>query len=304
MTDFLPGAVPPEKLRQQAWKYYFVFLAWPVYLWLLPGIFSFLGWFSVIFMIFPGIFLFTWVGFLMHECWHKYVPNLSNTFFYNAFALMLFTDPQLYRLIHGHHHSEVNTYRDIEFHPLGEIKSLGWRRIYHFFEIVLGIAFIVAFTSRQVPKDERYKSKYRHSILAGSVAFWAVFLGGLGWLSHWAFGAGWRDIVLAYAVFIWICSVALHHSQLVEHGNLIAEGDWNQRNLKTRNLRSATLLERTFLFLTHSDAREHVLHHTKVTVHSRVFPGILPMPEEAVYISLREYSVILLDMLMGRPSAK
>jgi hypothetical protein len=89
----------------------------------------------------------------------------------------------------------------------------------------------------------------------------------------------------------------LHHSQLIEHGNLIAEGDWNVRNLLTRNLKANGILEKMFLFLTHGDSREHVLHHTLVKVYSRPFPGKIPMPEKAAYINFKNYLSIIWGML-------
>lgn len=55
----------------------------------------------------------------MHECWHGYVPNIPSKKFYNIFAYMLFTDPQIYRIVHAYHHGMVHSWEDTEFHPLG-----------------------------------------------------------------------------------------------------------------------------------------------------------------------------------------
>ncbi|MBC2579208.1 hypothetical protein HGI79_02595 [Clostridium sp. DJ247] len=73
----------------------------------------------------------TWLGFLMHECWHKYVPEINNKVFYRIFSWCLLNDPQVYNLVHGIHHSKVNSWEDIEFHPLGKIKNSLLRRIYN-----------------------------------------------------------------------------------------------------------------------------------------------------------------------------
>ncbi len=91
--------------------------------------------------------------------------------------------------------------------------------------------------------------------------------------------------------------VIRNHDQLVEHGNLIIQGDYNQRNVGSRNLRNDTICQKLFHFLTHGDTREHVLHHTLVAVNSRPFPGRIPMPSNAVYISLRDYAGILWEMI-------
>lgn len=300
----MTGEITAEEIKGLAWRFYFALIAWPVYLFFLPAVYARWGAFSFLFMIFPGLYLFTWVGYCMHECWHKFVPNLPNGALYNLFAWMLISDPQLYRLLHGHHHSEVNTYEDREFHPLGEIKSLPVKRGYHFFEIIFGIAFIVAVSTFSIPRHPRYRDKYRLSSLLLSMVIWLVFLGMLGWLSRMVFGVTWMQIAISYLFTLWLSSFFLHHSQLVEHGNLIVAGDWNQRNIKTRNFRRQTLLEKTLLFLTHNDSREHVLHHTITRVYSRPFPGRLPLPPGAVYISAREYLSVLWDMLSGRNSIK
>ena len=86
----------------------------------------------------------------------------------------------------------------------------------------------------------------------------------------------------------------------MEHGNLIVEGDFHRRNMRSRNLKPSGIAEKLFLFLTHNDSREHVLHHTLTNVYSRPFPGTVPLPEGAVMITLREYFQILQRMLAGR----
>jgi hypothetical protein len=107
-------------------------------------------------------------------------------------------------------------------------------------------------------------------------------------------------IVALYILIFWLGSFFLHQSQLIEHGNLIVEGDFFRRNTQTRNLKRSGIMERIFLFLTHNDSREHVLHHTKTAVHSRPFPEIIPLPEKAVSISMVDYIRILSGMLIGK----
>ena len=130
-------------IRGQAWKYYFVMLAWPAFVFAFPLALARLKFFAIVPLVFPGLYLFTWVGYLMHESWHSYVPNVANPFFYNLFSLMLLTDPQVYKMLHGHHHMEVNSWDDREFHPAGKIESSAWRRLHNFFEIAGGVAFLV-----------------------------------------------------------------------------------------------------------------------------------------------------------------
>jgi fatty acid desaturase len=291
--------IAEARIRKLSVYYYLVMILWPAYLLFLPPVFVHLGGWVILYMIFPGLYIFTWTGYLMHESWHKFVPNVNNSFFYHLFALMILSDPQVYHIIHGSHHAQVNSYADAEFHPLGEIKPRGLRILCHWLEAVFGVAFLVGVASLTVPRDPRFAKKYRAWKLPVAALSWAVFLGGLGFLSHLIFGVAASKVLLSYALSFWLGSFFLHQSQLVEHGNLIVEGDFRQRNARTRNLKPSGIPEKAFLFLTHNDSREHVLHHTMTTVHSRPFPGVIPLPENAVSITMGEYFMILWRMLTG-----
>lgn len=291
--------IPEARVRKLAIYDYLVLILWPLFLFLLPPIFNFSIWLAMLYMIFPGLYIFTWVGYLMHESWHKYLPNVSNSFFYNVFALMLLSDPQLYDIVHSTHHGQVNTYEDAEFHPLGQIKSRGLRILHNWLEVLFGTAFLVVAANLTVPFNPLYTKKYRWWKLPVSTAGWVVFFGGLGWLSHLVFDVSAGRVFLSYGLSFWISSFFLHQSQLVEHGNLFVEGTFRERNLYTRNLSPAGAPEKIFLFLTHNDSREHVLHHTHTRLHTRPFPGLIPLPEGAVWITLGDYVRILGRMLAG-----
>jgi fatty acid desaturase len=292
--------ISEKEINSQVWKFYFIMFAWPVYLFVLPYVFSKIGWWSVLFMIFPGVYLFTWLGYLMHETWHKYVPTINNEKLYCVLSWMLLTDPQIYKILHGFHHSQVNTWEDNEFHPLGDIKNRTLKVIYNAAEIFLGIAFISLAASFILPRHPKYRSKYKKTTSITAVVIIALYLGVVGAASHYLLGAGIKAIIISFLVSIWINSFFLHHSQMIEHGNLIVEGDYNKRNVMTRNLNDKGFVERIFLFFTHGDTQEHVLHHTLVGVYSRPFPGKVPMPENAVYITIKDYMRILGQMLLGR----
>lgn len=292
--------VSESRIKRQAVVFYCVLLLWPAYLFFLPYMFARFGYFSLIYIIFPGAYLFTWVGFLMHESWHKYVPDLNHAFFYNAFALMLPSDPQVYYLVHGYHHSQIHSYQDMEFHPTGEIKSRTGRIVLNWLEFFLGAAFLEVAASLQVPRDRRFAGKYRMGKLVSSILAISAFLGGIGFLSAFAFGVTPFQIVIPLAISLWFNSFLLHQSQLVEHGNLIVEGPFRERTLWTRNLAPAGWAEKVFLFLTHNDSREHVLHHTMPSYYLRPFPGVVPLPGNAVYITFRDYWGIAARMLAGK----
>ncbi len=296
--------ITSEEIQRQARNYYLVLTGWCLYLLLLPGAYAAWGWPSLGLVLFPGLYFFTWMGYLMHEAWHKYVPNVPNLFFYQIFAYLLLTDPQIYRLLHGHHHAEVNTYDDREFHPLGRINNRFGRMVYQFLEITLGVGFVLLMSLIAIPRHPRYAAKFRLSQTLLTVLVTAVIFTSLGLLSHFLFQATVVQILIPYALTYGLGSMLLHHSQLVEHGNLYVEGDWQQRNIKTRNLRAHTWLEKLFLWMTHHDAQEHVLHHTQTRIYGRPFPGRLPLPEGSVVISLGDYLSILGDMLLGRDSVR
>jgi hypothetical protein len=292
--------IAESRIRQLAVQYYAALLLWPVYLFLLPAVCAHAAWLGAVYLVFPGVYLFTWVGYLMHESWHKYVPNVNHGFFFNALGLLILSDPQLYHLVHGSHHSQVHTFGDAEFHPLGEIRNRALRIVYNWLEFGLGVAFLIIVASLSVPRDPRFAAKYRWWKLPLSMLGWTLYLGGIGFLSRLAFGVTLAQIASSYVLTFWLNSFVLHQSQLIEHGNLIVEGTFTQRNVRTRNLKAAGLAERVVLFFTHNDSREHVLHHTLTKVHSRPFPGVVPLPPGAEQITLRDYAAIAGRMLCGR----
>jgi fatty acid desaturase len=294
--------IEPEEVQRQRWKFYTAALAWPAYLLLVPWAFAELGLPALALAVFPGAYLFAWIGYLMHEAWHRLVPGLPNELLFTVYSWMLVTDPQVYRLVHGLHHSEVNTWDDVEFHPLGEIRSRPLRVLYNAAEILLGAVFVQMVTSIVVSRRDTFSDRYRPAGLLAALAAWVAIFGGIGWASAALFGVSAVEVVVPTALTVWLGSLLLHHNQLVEHGNLIVAGTWEERNGRTRNLRCHTLPERAFAFLSHHDSREHIHHHTMARVYARPLPGRVPMPPDAVYISLRDFLGVLADMLAGRPS--
>jgi fatty acid desaturase len=289
-----------DEIRSQAWKFYFAAVAWPLYLLVLPWFFAHFGIWSILLMVFPGIYLFTWVGFLMHECWHAYVPNIASKKFYSLFAYMLLTDPQIYRIAHAYHHGMVHSWEDTEFHPAGYIENKRKRQLYNLLEVVLGIAFLSVVASWTVPHHPKHKVQYRFTKALASLVILAAFIGGLVAAAHFVLGGSLFQIAVAYVLTIWINSFFLHHSQLVEHGNLIVKGNFTQRNAWTHNLNDKGKAEKVFLFFTHGDSREHVLHHTLTSIYSRPFAHRVPLPTTAVYINLKDYLGVLKRMLQGK----
>src|SRR5262245_3429352 len=91
LTEATMPTLPEAWLRRQAWKYYVVLCAWPSYLFIVPYVYDTFGGWAVLFSIFPGVYLFTWLSVLVHEAWHKSTPNIPHTLFYHLFSWMLVT---------------------------------------------------------------------------------------------------------------------------------------------------------------------------------------------------------------------
>ena len=126
-----------------------------------------------------------------------------------------------------------------------------------------------------------------------------LLFGDIAFASYLLFGVTLLQIAVVFLLTIWINSVFLHHSQMIEHGNLVVEGNFQDRNAWTRNLNDSGIIEKIFLFFTHGDSREHVLHHTLTSVYSRPFVHKVPMPKNAVYITIENYLGGLVRMLRG-----
>ena len=218
-------SIPEEFLKRQAWKYYAVVLAWLIYLLFLPWVWSHSMALGFILMIFPGVYIFTEMGFLMHECWHHYVPNVPNNIFYQIFSWLLLTDPQVYRLLHGSHHAQVNSWADWEFHPFGEIKSRLGRILLNVSELIFGIAALVVVQTYTMMNNVHFRGKFRIQSLLTAILIWIAYLVLISWAAQRAFSIPVSATVIPYVLTFWVGSLVLHHSQLIEHGNLIVTGD-------------------------------------------------------------------------------
>ncbi|MDF5709908.1 MAG: fatty acid desaturase [Nostoc sp. S4] len=289
-----------EIVQKENKKLFLSLLLWVVYLFFLPYIYTLFNIFSLFFMIFPGVYLLCLLAQFMHECWHGYLPNINNKLFYLILSWMIFLDPQTFEIVHPYHHSQVNTYNDIEFHPLGEINKKSLRIIYNFLEICLGNIFILLMASFKILQHPKLKKQYCFNKLAISILMRIIIWGGIGYTSHLVLGVTTGKIIISYVITCWMGSFIVHHCELIEHGNLIVEGDLKERNLKTRNLKACGILERLFLFITHNHCLEHSLHHSISNIYTRPFPQKNVLPDKTVYISFSEYLVILKDMLTGK----
>jgi len=285
-------------LRRQAWKYWLVMAAWPVFLILLPLVYGKNPLAAVIFILFPGAWLFTWLGLLMHESWHGYVPGLPNRVVFHVFGWMLLIDPQVFHLAHISHHKHANSYRDIEFYPFGRIHNRNIRRFYHLLQIFLGSIFTQPMMGLGVMRHPQFSRKYSSLKGLASVFIWVFFIVSTGSVALAISGIKPAELVMLYVLAYWSGALFIHHNQLMQHGNLIVNGDYEQRNRATRNLNPNGLMAHIFLFFTHNDALEHVLHHTRPDLYNRPFPGKFSLPDKPVYINATDYPRVLYQMLV------
>ena len=281
-----------HKSSEQAWKFYVAPFVWTFYLVFLPKCMHYSCICGLIIIAFPGLWLFTWTGYLMHESWHKYIPTVPNTILYNILSIMLITDPQIYHMIHGSHHADVNSWNDVEFHPVGQIKSRYMRILYNTAEVVLGIAFLSIVSSIVIPVHPRYKYKFKRKKQILAIIGWILFYGTTGGAAYAMFDVTLSNILWSYLLLIYAGSVLLHISQIAEHGNLIVEGDIKTRNIKTRNVQPTGFGEKLFLFLTHHDSQEHVFHHTLVKYYLRPYPNSIPLPTETTKIGIDKGAIL------------
>ncbi len=272
-------------------------VSWGCYFFVLPYVWGLHLGLGILFLIFPGIYVSNLLIYFQHECWHRYFDTKYNRALFIILCTILFVQPHLYDIGHRSHHSRVNTYGDLELYPIGEIKNRLLRSLCNCLAIVFGSLFLVMLGGRQEAGISKAQSAIRFlATYTGSFLLW----GAVAYGSMIFFSAPLTNVVISYACSIWAVSVFHHHHELIEHGNLIVEGDIKYRASKTRNFSAENIAHRMFLFMAHQDSREHTLHHTKPKFFSRPFVGKYEMPEDAVYINFKEYAAILGAMAIGR----
>ncbi len=292
----MENIITPEMVNHEAYKFFLIPLFWMIFLAFVPFLYQNLPLvITIIMMIFPGTFLFSWVCYLYHESWHKYVPIIPNRILFVFYGWLLAHDPQVYNISHGTHHASTHTLNDIEFHPLGYIKNNKLRRLYYFTEIVLGMIFIYFVTLFVIMKHPRFSwQSFIISLIASTILYGSLFA-----FSYFILEVNVINIIISWLLLFIIAGSIQHNSQLIEHGNIIVDKSMpsNERNLLSRNLKPSGLLEKIFLFITHGDSKEHVLHHTQVILYTRPFLDKIPMPPKSIYITFRDYKKIIWEMI-------
>lgn len=286
-----------QKYYERGWVVPLGILAWAAYFFVVPLVWSQHWLAGMLFMLFPGVFVSNLLIYFQHECWHNYFDTGWNRRLFVALCTILFVQVHLYDIGHRTHHAKVNTYEDLELYPIGKIENRALRILCNCLSIVFGSVFLVALGGGQKSGLTRGQAIVRFFLTyTGTALIW----GSIAYASWRLLGVSVADIAATYLLSIWLVSFFHHHNELIEHGNLIVEGDFRFRSLQTRNLASQGLLARCCLFLAHQDSREHTLHHTDPSTYHRPFIGRHAMPEGSVYISLLDYAAVLKSMVLGR----
>jgi len=282
---------------EQGGAVYLCLVAWAIYAVLAPRIHEMDARLGLLFVLFPGLYLSSLVIYLQHESWHNYFGKPRSRAFFLVLSALVFVLPYQYDLAHRTHHAKVNTYGDLEFYPIGKIERRSLRIACNCMSLMFGSLFLLLLGMNQPSGMSAGRTLVQTVVaLAASCAVWL----GVGLLAHHVAGASMHAIVVTDLMTIWLVSVFHHHNELIEHGNLIAEGDFRFRSSQTRNLDSQGFLAKVVLFFAHQDSREHTLHHTDVSVYSRPFTGRYPMPVGATHITLLDYVGIMKSMVLGR----
>jgi fatty acid desaturase len=286
-----------EKLYKRGFFIVLCLVCWVVYIVSAPWVWHQNIYLGLAFSLSLGLFVSNLLIYFQHETWHSYFETRWNRLLFNILCSIVFSQPHLYDVAHRSHHAKVNTYEDLEFYPIGQIHNKMMRVLCNFLSITLGSVFLLALGVNQ-PSGLKWQAAATRSVAALTAT--AVIWIGVGFASATFPGVTTSEILASYLFTIWLVSVFHHHNELIEHGNLIVEGDFRFRASQTRNLSSNGLLAKIFLFYVHQDSREHTLHHTEPSLYCRPFIGKHPMPDQAVYITFRQYFKILRAMLQGK----
>lgn len=144
-------------VNKQAVKIFTTLVAWVVYLFLLPYVYASINIFQSFLCFFQEFIFYVYQHSLcMNVGMNIYLASTIS--FYLILSWLIFIEPQTFDIVHPSHHTQVNTYNDMEFHPLGEIKNKLLRIIYNFLEICLGKIFVFIVADFQILKHKNLNS--------------------------------------------------------------------------------------------------------------------------------------------------
>ncbi len=195
--------ISEKKIKGESWKFYLIIPMWLLYFFFIPKIYITSKVRFALYIFFLGNFLFSWLGYLFHETWYEYLPNIPNKILYYIYGLLLFSDPQFYRLVHGSHHAKTHTYEDIEFYPIGEISSKPFKILYRILEFFIGTAFVFALHLFVLPRHSKTREKFSIPSNFISVLLIAGIYSALGVTALNTFQVAPPQLLACYLLSIW-----------------------------------------------------------------------------------------------------
>lgn len=262
-------------------------LAWVAFLFAMPVLWMRSVPLALLAVLTAGGYLAVGLGYYRHELHHNYFRPFSRQL-YHLTSLLLFSDPQIFRIAHPLHHGAVHTVDDIEFYCQDYRTNPVLRRWQFAMELLFGNAAWEFHTWLRLRREGKYDK------VEGHIWFLlrAALMIGLGTASERLVPGSFYPFLICYGLTLWWGAVVSRHNQWLEHAGILSEGPYEERNRLTRNLSNDGVLNKLWNFYHRNDPREHVNHHVKAGINSRLVPSSLP--EGAVVTNVTEYPGILL----------
>lgn len=290
-----------NRLHSELIKVYFSFLALPAYCVFAPIIWSQNLLLGTLFLLFPGLYLYIYMVFIIHEAYHKYFKGYHDFFIFRIASIYVFGDIQVYKIVHPLHHVYVHTEKDLEINPFGKILSKKLKFLDRILELTLGLIYTQFSIIFKIITDSKLRKKlsFFKMFLNFSMSFLFYFF--TGYLSF-SLGANINSILLCYIFTILVFSVLARIIQLIEHGDIFSDSaNYKERNMLTRNLSKNTLLEKIYHFYTRNDSYNHTMHHLKASEFHRLTEENSNKAHDSHnYISLKDFFNVILFSLFRK----
>jgi len=235
-----------------------------------------------------GAYFVSWLGMLRHELWHGYVKGINNRRFFRITCFALCVEPETYRLSHGSHHIHVNTEHDMQMYPENFLQDPRRARVQFLLELMFGNLAWEFSAAARLKRSGQLSTSTLLLHLPARLALPAGIALAFGVLAPDVLGL----VAANFALMVWSGSVMTRHNQWLQHLGILCEGTMEERNLRTRNLRNKTWLERLVNFLNHDDSVAHTYHHTEPNAYTRLDPNLQPASHH-LQITLGDYARIL-----------
>lgn len=287
-----------DNLQKELLKVYSILSLIPVYCTIAPLMWTYSYIYGLVFLIFPGLYFYTYMAFVIHESHHRYFKGHPNNLIFRIALMYAYGDPQVYSIVHPLHHKYVHTDKDLEINPLGKIKSKKLRIISRLLELTFGLIYVQIIIIYKIITNPELNKRFSLFNMFFNFSLSTLFYFLVGYISF-SLGADIQSILLCYISTIWSALILIRIVQLVEHGDIFTEeNDPYSRNLLTRNMSKDSFFERLFHFYTHNDSYNHTMHHLNASKFNRILPN--NNTDSYNYIRLGNFQNILSLLKRGK----